>query len=64
MVGVVNEIYSIQNYLSSLNYFLKQREIDYDSYIIKTTLKGIRRVKGDTLRRARPLLPSMLRQII
>ena len=57
---------SIQNYLSSLNYFLKQRgvrEIDDDSYIVKATLKGIRRVNGNTPRRARPLLPAMLRRI-
>ena len=50
---------SIQNYLSGLNYYLKQRgarEIDYESCMVKATLKGIRRVNGGMLRRDRPLL--------
>ena len=51
------------NYLSGLNFFLRQHgagEINYNDYIVKSTLKGIRRQKGDIVRQASPLLPSML----
>ena len=57
---------SIQNYLSGLSDFLKQNgegAINYGSYVISTTLKGIRRAKGDEPRRAKPILPGMLRRI-
>ena len=57
---------SIQNYLSGLNNFLKQngeRAINYESYVLATTMKGIRRVKGDAPRRARSILPSMLKRM-
>ena len=57
---------SIVNYLSGLNYFLKQNgapPIDYSAFIINTTLKGIRRRLGDAPRQAVPILPGMLRAI-
>ena len=57
---------SILNYLSGLNFFLKQNGsggIVYDDYIVAATLKGIRRGKGDAPRRAPPMLPSMMLKI-
>lgn len=57
---------SIINYLSGLNYFLRQNGspvIDYKDFIIQTTLKGIKRDKGDMPRQAEPILPSMLRRM-
>ena len=57
---------SITNYLSGLNYFFKLHEflpIDFDNYILSSTLRGIRRVKGDTPKRALPLLPNLLLKI-
>lgn len=55
---------SIINYLSGLNYFLRQNDsqpIDYKDFVIQTTLKGIKRIKGDSPHQAAPILPSMLR---
>ena len=57
---------SILNYLSGLNVFLKQNgalPIDYSSFIVSSTLKGIWRRLGDTPKQAVPMLPSMLRSI-
>ena len=57
---------SVINYLSGLNFFLKQNgepPIDYGDYFVAATLKGIRRVKGDAPKRAPPLLPNMLLRI-
>ena len=57
---------SILNYLSGLNNFLKQHgspKINYDDYVIASTLRGIRRQKGDASRQAAPLLPYMLLKI-
>ena len=57
---------SVVNYLSGLSNFLKQNGqagIAYDDYRVSSTLKGIRRDKGDAPRQAPPLLPSMLIKI-
>ena len=57
---------SILNYLSGLNYFLKQNGsagIAYEDYIVAATLKGIKRGKGDVPRRAPPILPPMMLRI-
>ena len=66
MVSAVDEIQFYSELLERPKLLFEAegaREIDYDSYIVKATLKEIRRVKGDTPRRARPLLPAMLRRI-
>ena len=57
---------SVTNYLSGLNFFLKQEgatPIDYTQFDLATTLKGIKREKGVPPRQATPLLPDMLRRI-
>lgn len=57
---------SIINYLSGLNFFLKQggfRAVQYQDFLVAATLRGIRRKKGDAPRRAPPLLPAQLLQI-
>ena len=57
---------SVINYLSGLNFFLKQNgvpTISYGDYFVAATLKGIRREKGDAPKRAPPLLPHMLLRI-
>ena len=57
---------SVINYLSGLSQFLRRSGfggIAYDDFIIKATLRGIRRVKGDAPRQAHPLLPGMLLKI-
>lgn len=57
---------SVLNYLSGLNFFLRQNGADairYDDFIIDATLKGIRREKGDTPRQAAPMLPGMLLRV-
>lgn len=57
---------SVANYLSGLSYFLKQnghKPVDYDQFIVSATLQGIKRVKGNTPRRAAPLLPIHLSKI-
>lgn len=57
---------SVTNYLSGLNYFLKQEgstPIDYTQFDLATTLKGIKREKGVPPRQATPLLPDMLLRI-
>ena len=58
---------SILNYLSGLNYFFKLHDfpvIDYDNFILSSTLIGIKRVKGDSPRQALPLLPNMLLKFV
>ena len=55
--------WSVVNYLSGLNHFLKLsgvQGINYGDYKVQATLKGIRRQKVDTPRQAPPLLPTML----
>ena len=57
---------SILNYLSALNVFLKEygeTPLDYKNYILASTLKGIRRAKGDAPRQALPILPGMIIRI-
>ena len=57
---------SVLNYLSGLNFFLKQHgavPIEYKDFVVGATLKGIRRVKGDAPRQAPPLLPWHLLRI-
>lgn len=57
---------SILNYLSGLNFYLKQNgspTIAYSDYYVAATLKGIKRAKGDAPKRAPPLLPGMLYKI-
>ena len=54
---------SVLNYLSGLNFFLKQNEaptIRYTDFIVASTLKGIRRDRGCPPKQATPLLPGML----
>ena len=54
------------HYVKGLNLFLWQHgepSLDYNNFVLTTTLKGIRRAKGDTLRLAWPLLPDMLYKI-
>ena len=54
---------SILNYLSGLNNLLREHNspvLDYNNYILSSTLKGIRRVKGDVMKQALPILPCML----
>lgn len=54
---------SIKNYMSALNnHFrdLKLPAIDYGSYSLKKCLAGIRRVLGESVRQASPLLPPQL----
>ena len=60
------KISSIQNYISGLNFFQRLHDepsIDYKTFVLTATSKGIRRAKGDAPRQARPLLPDMLRKI-
>ena len=55
--------HSILNYLSGLNFYFKSHDlptIDYDNFVLSATLKGIRRVKGDNVKQAFPLLPHQL----
>ena len=55
---------SITNYLSDLNYFLRQngcQGLDYFEFIRENTLRGIKHTLGNALRQAIPILPSMLR---
>lgn len=54
---------SVLNYLSALSAYLQSLgfdPIDYKSYHLSSTLKGIRRSLGDVKRQALPILPSML----
>lgn len=54
---------SVLNYLSGLNYFLKQNSsstLDYTSYELSSTLRGIKRLRGAAPRQAAPLLPGHL----
>ena len=54
---------SIRNYLSGLNNHLKDlgcAPIDYGNHYIKKCLGGIRRIKGNEVKQAAPLLPLEL----
>ena len=54
---------SIRNYLSGLNNHLKDLgcpPIDYDNHYIKKCMGGIRRIKGEEVKQAAPLLPLEL----
>ena len=57
---------SIKNYLSGLNYFIRQNgfpPIDYSDFVLESTLRGIKRELGDSPKQAIPVLPTMLRSI-
>lgn len=57
---------SVLNYLSGLNYFLRQRGAEpilYTSYEVASTLKGIRRERSTAPRQAAPILPDNLRSM-
>ena len=57
---------SIRNYLSGLNGHLKDLgcpPIDYANHEIKKCLAGIRRLKGNAVKQASPLLPLELKKI-
>ena len=54
---------SIRNYLSALNNHLKDlgcEPIDYKDHMVRKCMAGIRRVKGDVVKQAFPLLPTNL----
>ena len=57
---------SIRNYISALNNYLKDlgcTPIDYECHRVKKCMRGIRRVKGDGVKQAEPMLPGMLRRM-
>ena len=57
---------SIRNYISALNNHLKDlgyTPVDYECHAVRKCLRGIRRVKGDGVRQAEPLLPGMLKRM-
>ena len=55
---------SIKNYLSGLNYSIRQNGFppnDFSDFVLESTLRGIKRELGDSPKQAIPILPSMLR---
>lgn len=58
---------SIKNYLSALSIHLKDMgfpPVDYDNHQLKKCMMGIKRVKGDYVKKATPLLPNGLLKIM